>query len=223
MKVDIAGLKARGQKNWQTQAKRIDALSLRERVFLFLSIALVLAALLDQFLIAPLSAEQAKARQNQQRQAAELKTLRQQFGDATQLNAAGSPQGQLRAAIRAAQGETLELDQQLQQRSGLLDNQSQLPEVMGRLLRQHGRLSLVNLHTLDEAALPQSVAPGAAPSTLRWRGVELQVSGDYLDLMRYLAELEATLPTLRWGQLRLSSESGRALLQLQVFLVGGRT
>ncbi|MBT9455169.1 MAG: type II secretion system protein M [Burkholderiaceae bacterium] len=213
-------LKARWQNNWQTQAKRIDALSLRERVFLFLSIALVLAAVLDQFLIAPLTAEQTQARQNQQRQATELKTLRQQFAEASQLNAADSPQGQLRAAIRAAQGETLELDQQLQQRSGLLDNQSQLPEVMGRLLRQHERLSLVNLHTLDEAALPQSSS--ATQSSLKWRGVELQVSGDYLDLMRYLAELEAALPTLRWGQLRLSHESGRALLQLQVFLVGGR-
>lgn len=214
-------LKARWQTSWQTQAKRIDALSLRERVFLFLSIALVLAAVLDQFLIAPLTAEQALARQNQQRQATELKTLRQQFAEATQLNAADSPQGQLRAAIRAAQGETLELDQQLQQRSGLLDNQSQLPEVMGRLLRQQGRLTLVKLQTLDDAALPQSGS--ATPSSLKWRGVELQVSGDYLDLMRYLAELEAALPTLRWGELRLSSDSGRALLQLQVFLVGGRT
>ncbi len=214
-------LKTRWQTNWQTQAKRIDALSLRERVFLFLSIALVLAAVLDQFLIAPLTAEQALARQNQQRQATELKTLRQQFAEANQLNAADSPQGQLRAAIRAAQGETLELDQQLQQRSGLLDNQSQLPEVMGRLLRQQGRLTLVKLQTLDDAALPQSGS--ATPSSLKWRGVELQVSGDYLDLMRYLAELEAALPTLRWGELRLSSDSGRALLQLQVFLVGGRT
>ncbi|TDP74987.1 hypothetical protein [Roseateles toxinivorans] len=214
-------LKARWQTSWQTQAKRIDALSLRERVFLFLSIALVLAAVLDQFLIAPLTAEQALARQNQQRQATELKTLRQQFAEATQLNSADSPQGQLRAAIRAAQGETLELDQQLQQRSGLLDNQSQLPEVMGRLLRQQGRLTLVKLQTLDDAALPQSGS--ATPSSLKWRGVELQVSGDYLDLMRYLAELEAALPTLRWGELRLSSDSGRALLQLQVFLVGGRT
>lgn len=214
-------LKARWQKHWQTQAKRIDALSLRERVFLFLSIALVLAAVLDQFLIAPLTAEQTQARQHQQRQATELKTLRQQFAEATQLNATDSPQGQLRAAIRAAQGETLGLDQQLQQRSGLLDNQSQLPEVMGRLLRQHGRLTLVKLQTLDEAALPQ--AHNAAPSSLKWRGVELQVSGDYLDLMRYLAELETALPTLRWGQMRLSHESGQALLQLQVFLVGGRT
>jgi len=214
-------LKTRWQTNWQTQAKRIDALSLRERVFLFLSIALVLAAVLDQFLIAPLTAEQALARQNQQRQATELKTLRQQFAEANQLNAADSPQGQLRAAIRAAQGETLELDQQLQQRSGLLDNQSQLPEVMGRLLRQQGRLTLVKLQTLDDATLPQSGS--ATPSSLKWRGVELQVSGDYLDLMRYLAELEAALPTLRWGELRLSSDSGRALLQLQVFLVGGRT
>nr|WP_316639403.1 hypothetical protein [uncultured Roseateles sp.] len=221
MKPDLAPLPARWKARWQLQAKRIDALSLRERVFLFLSIALVLAAVLDQFLIAPLMAEQTLARQNQQRQATELKTLRQQFGEATQLNAAGSPQGQLRAAIRAAQGETLELDQQLQQRSGLLDNQSQLPEVMGRLLRQHERLSLVNLHTLDDAALPQPT--GAAPSSLKWRGVELQVSGDYLDLMRYLAELETALPALRWGQLRLGSEAGRTQLQLQVFLVGGRT
>lgn len=215
----LDALKAR----WQVQAKRIDALSLRERVFLFLSIAMVLAALLDQFVISPLSAEQAKLRQNQQRQATELKTLRQQFTEASELNAAGSPQGQLRAALRVAQAETLELDQQLQQRTGLLDNRSQLPEVMGRLLRQHERLTLLKLHTLDDAALPQPGGTAATASTLKWRGVELQVSGDYLDLMRYLAELETALPSLRWGPLRLSNESGPTQLQLQVFLVGGRT
>jgi MSHA biogenesis protein MshJ len=212
------------RQRWQVYAKRIDAMSLRERVFLFLSAALVLAALLDSLLISPLNSEQAQLRLSQKKQAAELKALRDQFGEAARLNSADSPQGRLRSAIAAAQGEQQALDRELQQRSGLLDNSSQLPEVMGRLLRRHERLTLVKLNTLDDAS---STTPAAAPaadnSKLKWRGVELRVAGDYLDLMRYLAELEKTLPTLRWGELRISSEQGQPLMQVQVFLVGGST
>lgn len=206
---------------WQKLASRIDALSLRERVFLFLCVAVVLAAMLDTLLISPLSAEQVELRQHQQRQASELTALREQYSQATQLNATGSPQAKLRADIAQVQAEQLQLDQQLKQNSGLLDNTSQLPDVLGQLLRQHARLSLVKLNTIDETLAAQ--AAGTVQGTLKWRGVELSVAGDYLDLMRYLADLERGLPSLRWGSMHISSEQGHALLQVQVFLVGGTT
>jgi len=57
--IDIALLRRRlapWQARWERQAKRIDALSLRERAILFLSIAAVLAAIFDTAVLSPLSA-----------------------------------------------------------------------------------------------------------------------------------------------------------------------
>jgi MSHA biogenesis protein MshJ len=51
--------------------------------------------------------------------------------------------------------------------------------------------------------------------------VELRVQGDYLDLMKYMNELQATLPGLRWGELRLAAQgegAAKAVLQLQLVL-----
>jgi len=43
---------------WQQRAKRIDALSLRERAFLFLSASMVIAALADTLVLSPALAGQ---------------------------------------------------------------------------------------------------------------------------------------------------------------------
>ena len=64
---------------WQRQAQRIDALSLRERAILFVSIAAVLALLFDSLVLTPLSARQKLRADVQAKQAAEVTQLREQF------------------------------------------------------------------------------------------------------------------------------------------------
>ena len=105
--ISLAPLRAR----WERQAKRIDALSLRERAILFLSIAAVLAALFDTLVLAPVTARAKVRAEAQAQQAAEVTQLREQFV-ATSRNA-NDPAGQLRNQLDAAQAERTRLDAEL--------------------------------------------------------------------------------------------------------------
>lgn len=212
---------------WPRYAKRIDALSLRERVFMFLSVALVIAALGDTLVLSPALAEQKQLAHKLQQQATELQALRTQLTGASLPAAASTPEGRLRASIAQLQSEDLALEGEIQRRLSSPDDMARLPDLLERTLRRHARLSLVKLETLREpptvaAHTPAApAAPSAARTTrLRWQGVDLAVSGHYLDLMNYLAELEQALPGLRWGDLHLGTTPAPGVLSVRLYLVG---
>jgi MSHA biogenesis protein MshJ len=207
---------------WQRQAKRVDALSLRERAILFLSLAAVLAALLDSLVLSPLGAR-AKLRSEAARvQAGEVDALRQGFVVASQggSDAAGE---RLRAELIEAQRERSRLDSALGQRqSGDLGSAGPpaLAAVLQRLLAQAPGLQLSRLTLLDAA--PPRAGDIALPG-MRWHGVDLQIQGEYAQQLRYLRELEQQLPGLQWGELRLSAPSDGGpqtpRMQAQVFVL----
>lgn len=228
---------------WERQAKRIDALSLRERAILFLSIAAVLVALFDTLVLSPQAARAKQRSETQARQAAEVAQLREQFVAASRSG--NEPAGQLRRQLEAAQAERAQLDEQLRRASAVTVGEG-LPAVLQRLLaRQHGlvleRLTLLPdtavamlrpSHAALDAGMPQaqpaaSAAQGPALPALpgmprmSWQGVELQVQGSYRDTQRYLQALERELPGLRWGEMRLSTSDPDEppRLQAQVFLL----
>jgi len=232
------------QQRWQQLAKKIDALSLRERVFSFLALAALLIAAFDALLITPLKQEAMQQSKALQRQSQDLKTLRDQFSQsAGQTPAAGAASAPLASDSGPALKQRLILAQQQKAQlheaikaglQGMDQNLLGLPELLATLLKQHPGLSLLKLATLKSGSLPPSFAQAtedqsngglatagsAALPGVEWLGLELQLSGDYLDQLHYLAQLEAAVPKLHWGEMRLWSQGdGKpVLVQLQVFL-----
>ncbi|MDG0833628.1 hypothetical protein [Roseateles saccharophilus] len=216
------------QARWERQAKRIDGLSLRERVILFLSIVAVLAAIFDTLVLSPLSLRAKLRSDSQAQQAAELKQLREQFVAASRSVGADPADG-LRQRLDAAQAERQRLDAELR-RGGSLSSAEALSAVLQRLLAQQPGLVLERLRLLDDspvtaatAAAPASAArpaPSALPG-ISWQGVELQVQGGYRDLQHYLQALEQELPGLRWGEMHLSASGANDAPRLvaQLFLL----
>ncbi|MFG6431444.1 hypothetical protein [Roseateles sp. LYH14W] len=207
---------------WERQARRIDALSLRERAILFLSVVAVVAALFDTLVLTPQSVR-AKLRSEQQaQQAAELAQLREQFVAASRN--AGDPSSGLRSQLDAALAERARLDDALRE-AGSVSGGEGLSVVLQRLLGQQPGLSLEKLVLLADApvtlAATGSSPPPAALTGMSWQGVELRVLGRYGDMQRYLQALERELPGLRWGDMHLSAGSGNEAprLQAQVFLL----
>lgn len=201
--------------HWQQRAKRIDALSLRERGFLFLSAALVIAALADTLVLSPALAEQQTLSTRLKQQASELGALRQELARATQPAASDTPEGRLQAEVIKGQSAQKLLDAEIKRHLNNQDEMARLPDLLERTLRRHAGLTLVKLATLAEP-------PTQTPSTtgLRWQGVDLSVSGSYLDLMNYLAELEKALPGLRWAELHIGTATPPPVLTVRVYLVG---
>ncbi|MCE4539382.1 hypothetical protein LXT12_19190 [Pelomonas sp. P7] len=213
-RIDLALLRRRLaplQRRWERQAKRIDALSLRERVILFLSIVAVLAALFDTLVLSPLSGRARQRSEAQARQAAELAQLREQF---VAVSRSGSePAAALRRQLDEAQAERSQLDAELRQAATASAGEG-LPTVLQRLLAQQPGLVLERLTLLDDTsvALPATASAPTGPRPpptgmpgMSWQGVELQVQGGYREMQRYLQSLEAELPGLRWGEMHLTA------------------
>ena len=139
---------------WERQAKRIDALSLRERAILFLSIASVLAALFDTLVLSPQAARAKQRSDAQAQQAAEIAQLREQFVAASRSG--NEPAGQLRRQLEAAEAERARLDDALRQASAITVGEG-LPAVLQRLLARHPGLVLERLALLPDmpVAMPK--------------------------------------------------------------------
>lgn len=173
------------QATWQNWAKRIDALSLRERAFIFLCLAAILIAGADSVFITPLKLEAQARAKAQLKQNQDLKLLRDQFtASATPLGASSNTGGQdegsqLKTRLAAAQQQQAQL--RLAVDAGfknLLQNQvpginaanaggskpqvpQQLPELLATLLKQHPGLSLLKLASLPEGQGPTQFATQA--------------------------------------------------------------
>jgi MSHA biogenesis protein MshJ len=161
---------------------------------------------------------QQKAMATQLRQqASAVEKLRLQLGNGP----ADTPAAKLSREIERMTAERSALDAQiasLTEATGVA-----LPAVLERVLRRHDKLTLLGLATaLPDPGAGGAAAGGAAAPRLQRQAVDIRMRGSYPDLARYVADTEAALPALRWGALKIISQSGDAELSAQVFLTGGR-
>lgn len=196
---------------WTRQARRIDALSLRERAIMFVSLAVALVALTDALVLSPRTAEQKAVATRLRAQAAELGAMRAQV--ASPGAAPDTPAGRLVQALAAVQREQAAVDAEVARRLADGSAGARLQELLERVLRRHERLTLMRLATGPAAA-------ASAASALPLQGVELAVRGAYPDLAQYVADIERTLPGLRWDELVVARGDAGTELRARVALLG---
>ncbi|MFZ2990741.1 hypothetical protein [Ideonella sp.] len=223
-------------------AQRIDALSLRERAFVFISAAGLLLAAADQAVIADGLKAQAGWKAAQLREENELLQLRTELAKLTRKPPARLPdrdassgsspasanpldlQAELRAA-RAAHEATLAAANPTPQGAEPVG----LPDLLTRALGQQRGLTLVQLSTRPRsltqpgAAAPSPSLPVTPPAVAdlplsTWQGASLSVAGSFADLRAFVAQLETSLPGLRWGTLTLDTASGTPVMTLNLWL-----
>lgn len=196
---------------WLQQGARINALSLRERVFLFVSFIVCCLALADALWLSP--AMGAHQLQNQQlaAQNVELQRLRAELQG---LPAPVDVNLPLRTEQAALQQQLADLQSQVSGAAG--GGSPALEPVLAEFLRRRKELTLLSTATLGAYAAQGKgmTTPGVAR-----RGVELKVSGPYGELVKYVKSLEQALPNLRWGPMQLRSEKQPPELTLQVFVL----
>lgn len=203
---------------WQQQVVRIDALSLRERAFLFLSVIVVCMALADVLWLSPAQVAHQQATQRFAAQGTELSRLRDELKSTAQPVDASKA---VRDDIAAANARLEAVNQEIKAVAPLADGGPALEQVLVQFLRRQEGLTLLSTGTLkQDAAIPVAPATVAAPTGLSRRGMELRVAGPYPELVRYVKTLEIALPALRWGALQLKSEKQPPELTLQVYVVG---
>ena len=208
---------------WTIQSARIDAMTLRERVILFVSFILIAMALAHVLWLEPTQIAHKQAVQRNAAQGVELVRLR------AELTAVAQPVDANKAArdeLAAAESQLAEVMQSIKTLAPVGEGGPDLEKVLVQFLKAHPGLTLLGTSTMDRAASPPAGATPAKgaegnlmPGLIR-RGLELRVAGSYGDLTRYVKSLEGALPNLRWGPLHLSSDKVNPELTLQVYVVG---
>jgi MSHA biogenesis protein MshJ len=194
---------------WKQWAARIDELSLRERGLVFVVAAGLLVLVAHATLLQPLLREQRtyferiKLGQNQ------LKAINDELLKGAQ-SSAQNPQVTKLERIRSLEGDVAEVEKRLAQRR---DAEQLGPEQLTRLLRDvlaPGRgVRVVALRVMPPTALnPTPPASGRQPRTavasaFYRHGIELEMTGTYLEFLKYLEDVEALPWRLAWSSIEL--------------------
>lgn len=185
--------------------ERIDGLAARERVMVFIALALVLVFAVHAAYIQPLRArERALAAQIAQQQT-EMAALQTQLQRVIQGTAA-DPDAPNRARRAALQEELRKLNARIADEQRRFTPPERMRSVLEELLERNRGLALVDLKTLPLVPV-QGSRVGPAGAGMYRHGIEMTVRGTYGDLYEYLRSLEKLPNQLYWGRAELGVES----------------
>jgi MSHA biogenesis protein MshJ len=196
---------------------RIDALSLRERIFLLLSVFVCVLALSDFLWFTPAQTAHKALLQRFVAQSAELDRLRGELSVAAVPNDPGKV---AREELQSLHAHLDELNTEIAELAPKDQKAPPLEQVLQRLLLRQEGLTLLSLDTLKTTAPAVSAGAVAPAAGLTKRGLVLRVAGPYAQLVHYVQALESALPGLRWGPMELKTDKRLSELTLQVYAVG---
>lgn len=190
---------------WIRLAHRIDALTLRERAIMAVSLAAALAAVADALVLSPQFAAQRSMVQQLRTQGEALGAMRTQLS----APAADDVGGRLRRSLAERGAELARVDARIDQRLAA-GTAAPLPALLQRVLRRHERLNLLALDT---------TRPDPADPMGR-RLVKLSLAGRYAELTAFVEATERELPALRWTELVIDGSTQPPVLGASLWLPG---
>ena len=190
----------------QRYADRLDAMSLRERVLIFLAVAVMIVAIADSALFEPILRRQKANSQRIQQQEDEIRTMRTQVQAYAQARTGDSVNAK-RQRLEKRKLELAALDRQLAAGQSELVPPERMAKMLSEIVKRNPDIELISLRSLAATGLTQSLAPipGSAPSGLALyrHGIEIAVSGSYLKMLNYVGQLERLPAKIMWGNMEL--------------------
>lgn len=192
---------------WRRYAARFDALTLRERVMVFAAVMVALLALSYTLLLEPQLVKQKRFNAAILQKHAEMKSFEAQaaklFG--------GRGQDAERERLVRLRAELAGLEGRISAEERRFTAPAQMRGVVESLLARHRGVAMVELKTLAVGTIAATAKPPAKPASgerLIYRhGLELTVSGSYLDLLAYVRDLEKLPTQIYWSALDLDAAS----------------
>jgi MSHA biogenesis protein MshJ len=193
---------------WRRYAGRLDALSLRERVMVFACVMVAVLALGYTLVIEPELIKQKRLAAAMLQKHSEMKGFEAQLAQLVGGAAQEAHRGE-RERLARLRGELSALDVRISTEERRFTAPSQMRAVVEGLLARTRGVALVEMKTLAAETIAPAGKPGAKPASgarLVYRhGMELTVSGSYLELLGYARELEKLPSQLYWGSLELDA------------------
>jgi MSHA biogenesis protein MshJ len=192
-------------------AERIDAMTLRERVLIFFAVAALVVTTLDALLIEPSFAAAKRTSLEIARQQAEIAGMDKQL-QALATSTRTDPDREKRARLESLRRELGELESRIASEQGKVTGPEQMRSLVENLIARNPKVSLVELRTVPKESLVQRTAEVLAPELVHRHSLEVTVSGGYLDLLAYLADLERLPHRIRWTALALDASAHPRIL-----------
>lgn len=208
--------------NLQQWGERIDALDLRERILLLAATVVVLFLLVDSLGLQPTLKSQQIAEQRIAELEMKLSAFHQQ-ANLVNYRSEHDPLAVHQETRDRLSAELSELDARILGQLGALVEPAQAAEVLELVLTGHRGLKLKSLQATSQSL--DSLAPDRGHNTagLARYQLEMVVEGGYLDLLRYLQELEAMPWKFFWQAVNLqTTEYPRAETRLQLYTLGAQ-
>jgi len=204
----------------QRYADRLDAMSLRERVLIFLAVAVVIVAIADSALFEPILRRQKANSQSIQQQEDEIRTMRTQVQAYAQARTGDSANAK-RQRLEKRKLELAALDRQLAAGQSELVPPERMAKMLSEIVKRNPDIELISLRSLAATGLTQSLAPipGSAPSGLALyrHGIEIAVSGSYLKMLNYVGQLERLPAKIMWGNMELQGTYPVVTLKITLY------
>lgn len=206
---------------WTKWVQRLDALTERERVLIFLAgVAVALA-------VAFLAGIEPALKQRRMLSARMVDEQAQLVAADAQKQAltralAQDPDAAVRERIAEKQRELAELDTQLAGLQRTLIAPERMAIVLEELIGPQPGVRLVSLRNLPAAPLVEKEtaaanADQAAAQHVYKHGVEVVVEGSYLNLLAYVGRLERQPWQVYWGKTVLSAEYPKVVVSLTLY------
>lgn len=197
--MDVQDLK----KQLQGYAARVDAMSLRERALIFVTLLVTLYFIAANVLFGPVNAEKDKLQSQVNLKRNETRMLELQIQS---LVADGDqhPEAGKRKKMAELQQNLKAMDTELSRVTAGLVPPREMARLVEQMLLKNRGLRLMKMESLPATPLLEG---GATPGAMVYKhGMRVELQGGYLDILRYLKSLEALPWKMFWGQVTLQSE-----------------
>jgi len=186
--------------------KRVDAMTLRERVMVFTAAAFVLVVVANYTLIDPILQRQKVNSLKNQQQLDEMRAMQTQLQAFAQARLSESASAK-RQRLEKLKAELAGLDRDLGGRQTELVTPESMTRMLSEILKRNPDIELLALRSLPATGLTQLPASAAGSAAMYRHGIEVTVSGTYFRMLAYLADLERNPARIFWGNLDLQANA----------------
>jgi len=211
------------KRTWQRFAERIDALSLRERGWIFATAVLLVLTVAHEGFLDPEFKKAGRLSAGLLQKQAEARAMQAQFTTLLQARQQ-DPDAAARDGLRRLQASLADTNAKIAAEERRFTDPGQMQKVLHELLARNRSVHLVALKSLPAVSLAElrgsaaAVTAGDSARLIFRHGFELVVTGSYLDLLAYLADLERLPTQLYWGALDMQvTEHPKLTMKLTVY------
>ena len=185
---------------------RVDAMALRERGLMFVTLLVALYFVAVNLLFGPANIEKDKL----QKQVGQLHEETRLLELQVQTVVAGgdnSPETIKRKKIASLQESMKAMDAALSRVTAGLVPPKEMAKLVEQMLLKNRGLEVTKVESLAATPLLEGTADNAPAGSMVYKhGMRIELKGNYLDILRYLQSLEGLEWKVFWGQVSLQTE-----------------